>query len=356
MKGGIFAVDKSAKMTYAMIEVAIDKGIRDIKDNTHRGIRNLIDLGSHLSQGRFHQDFFRITQQMLANENSPLYELTRKIVRHVDHQLLKTTAAKLGYTCLSYGAQQIRDFEKKNGYNIPWTIVFDFRGVSDKRLSQTEVSEVLKQGEAIGIYCGMFFVNNNQQHLADLLQGLAAHKEGAYFIFAEPEAINSDIAKKTVENKNVVFVLHLPTPDHQSYNKAAAVLFENKCLFGTYSEYDDDNLAYLTSDSCLTYIKEANSVCFFMVRKNLQKPENLKLISDFIKTAKTAARYPLIIFDFYTELAHVDRTISVEDCFIAILGDGRLAVKNMDSVQPHINIRTQSFQSILERTMPRISY
>jgi hypothetical protein len=349
-------VDKSAKMTYAMIEVAIDKGIRDIQDNTHRGIRNLIDLGSHLSQGRFHQDFFRITQQMLANENSPLYELTRKIVSHVDHQLLKNTAAKLGYTCLTYGAQQIRDHERRNGYNVPWTIVFDFRRVCDNRLSQAEVSEVLKQGEAIGIYCGMFFINNNQQNLADLLEGLAVHKEGTYFIFAEPEAINPDIAKKIVENQNVVLILHLATPGKQSYSKAAAVLFDNKCLFGTYSEYDDDNLAYLTSDSCLTSIKEANSVCFFMVRKNLQKPENHKLMSKFIKTAKTAARYPLIIFDFYTELAHVDRTISVEECFIAILGDGRLAVKNMDSVQPHINIRTQSFQSILERTMPRISY
>ena len=54
-------MDKSAKMTYAMIEVAIDKGIRDIQDNTHRGIRNLIDLGSHCLLVRF----FRIFSEWL---------------------------------------------------------------------------------------------------------------------------------------------------------------------------------------------------------------------------------------------------------------------------------------------------
>ena len=69
-------MDKSAKITYAMIEVAIEKGMCDIEDNTRRGIRNLVDLGSNLSQGRFYEDLFRMAQQMLSNENSPLYDLT----------------------------------------------------------------------------------------------------------------------------------------------------------------------------------------------------------------------------------------------------------------------------------------
>lgn len=350
-------MDKGAKMAYTMIEIAIDKGIRDIEDNTYRGIRNLIDLGSQLSPSRFQQDFFRVTQQLLANDHSPLYELTRKIVSHVDHQLLKNTATKLGYTCLTYGAQLIRNYERKNGYNVPWTMVFDFRGVNDNTLSLAEVSELLKQGESIGIYCGMFFVNGDQQHLAALLEGLATHKEGVYFIFAEPEAINPSITQKVVDNKNIVVVLHLPTTgNNYTYIKATEVLFENKCLFGTYGEYNDDNVQLLVSDHCLNFIKRANSFCYFIVRKNLQNPQNLSLITDYMTTAKTAARYPLIIIDFYAELAHVDRTISVEDCFLAIRGDGRVAVKNMDNIQPQLNIRTHSLETILEKTMPKTNY
>ena len=41
-------MDKSGKMTCAMIEAAVDKGLRDIEENPRRGIRNLVDLGTQL--------------------------------------------------------------------------------------------------------------------------------------------------------------------------------------------------------------------------------------------------------------------------------------------------------------------
>jgi len=81
-------MDKRGKVTYAMVEVAIDRAIRDIEENPTRGIRNLVWLLAHLSTGQFLQNFLNTIRQMLTNQNSPYYYLTRHVVRNVDHRLL----------------------------------------------------------------------------------------------------------------------------------------------------------------------------------------------------------------------------------------------------------------------------
>jgi hypothetical protein len=351
-------MDKSAKITYAMIEVAIEKGMRDIEDNTRRGIRNLVDLGSNLSQGRFYEDLFRMAQQMLSNENSPLYDLTRNMIRYVDHELLKNIVIKLAYTCWTYGAQRIREYEKQHGYTVPWTLVFDFRQESEDMLSAGELRELLNEGESIGIYCGMFFLKDNPQLLADLLTVLSENEEGVFFVFAAPAAITWDNARVIGASKNTVPVLHLQSlAERQSYLEAAKVLTENKCLFATYGEYNDDNLPLLLSSRYLNLVKTVKGVGFITLRsQQLNKAENINLINNFITSAKTATRYPFLIIDFYDEIAHVDRTISVEDCFLAIQGNGQIAVKTMDNRLPQLNIRTHSLQATMEKTMPKISY
>ena len=45
-------MERTRRMTYAMIEAAVSKGIRDIQDNLRRGIRNLVDLGSYFAADR----------------------------------------------------------------------------------------------------------------------------------------------------------------------------------------------------------------------------------------------------------------------------------------------------------------
>lgn len=347
-------MDKSARMTYKMIELAIDKGLRDMQENTGRGLRNLVDMGAHLSKSRFHQDFFHLAQQTLADKNSPYYELTSNVIQHVDLQILKHAAIKLDYTCWSYGARKIRKFEERHGYIVPWTIVFDFRQEANNTLAEAEVDELLNHGESMGIFCGMFFMNDNQLHLAALLEKLAHHKEGIYFVFAEPGAITQAVAESAVRSKNIVLVLNLKTLDcTPSFNKAAELLFQNKCLYGAYSEYNDQNINLLISDRYLSQIKTTNCSVFFMIGKNLNEAENINLFTKFMKTVKIANQYPFFIIDFYKELAYVNHTISSEDCFIAIRGDGQAVVKTMDNFPSGFNVRMHSLPVIMENTMPK---
>ena len=48
------------RITVKMIEIAINKGIRDIEENPKRGIRNLVDLASHFASSPFQKDIRKI--------------------------------------------------------------------------------------------------------------------------------------------------------------------------------------------------------------------------------------------------------------------------------------------------------
>ncbi|HAE92634.1 MAG TPA: hypothetical protein DCG60_08345, partial [Tissierella sp.] len=114
------------KLTKVMLEIAIERAFKEIELKSKRGIRNLVDLGAHFAKGRFQKDFYNIAQIMLENENSPYYKLVFNIVQNVDHNILKTFGINLGLNSWTYGAKKIRQYEEKKGYNVPWTIIFDF--------------------------------------------------------------------------------------------------------------------------------------------------------------------------------------------------------------------------------------
>ncbi|HOQ09247.1 MAG TPA: hypothetical protein PLG09_03895 [Syntrophomonadaceae bacterium] len=348
-------MEKSAKLTYTLIETAVDKGIRDIRGDTRRGIRNLVDLASHLTQGLLLQHFFQIVQRMLADNNSSLYEFTSNVIEHVDHQVLKNVAVKLVYTCCTYGYQQMQKCEQEHGHLVPRTLVFDFREEYPDSLTQEEISQLISDGETIGIYCGVFLMNGDQQRVTDLVEGLAQHKDGVYFLLAPPEAISPSIAQMVVNSKNIVPVIRLQAEaDYHHYLTAVNILFDHKCLFATYSEYDDDNLADLISDDCLDLIEEARGFAYFMVRsRNFTQPDNLQLITDFLAETRAVPRYPFLIIDLYADL--MEYANYELNYFMAIRSDGTITTRITGGLLPQYNIRTHSLPSIMEQVMPKLS-
>jgi len=350
-------MDKGRKMTYAMIEVAVDKALSDIEENPPRGIRNLLDLGTQISSGQFLQDFFRNMQQMLTTDNSPYYRLTKHIILNVNHNIIKKFGIHLVYHSLTYGANKIRKYEKELGYYIPWNIVFDLRQeeVTKDLLSTQEISTILSYSESLGIYCGMFFVNNNQVYLIELIKMLANHRNSAFLIFTEPELMNDDIADEVVKASNIGLVLFLPAEnDNQTWHKASNILLNKKCLYGAYCEYNDRNIKQIMNPTYLQKIIDNHFMFIFLIQDELNEAYNIKCFAQFLQDIK-ANKYPFFVFDFYEELARINRTISGEDCFLTIKGNGQIAINNINSLHTGLNIHTHTLPTILEKTMPKIN-
>jgi len=84
-------------MSRILIETVVRKTLKDMKEDPERGIRNLVDMALHFSNGRFQTNFFQVAQTMLKNENSPYYALLRNISSSVDAERLVTFGMNLGY-------------------------------------------------------------------------------------------------------------------------------------------------------------------------------------------------------------------------------------------------------------------
>lgn len=350
-------MDKKNQLTYTLIETAVDKGLRDIKENSGRGTRNLVDLGIHFATGRFQKDFFLIARQILSNEESPYYELVNYMVKHVEPRLLKRFGINLGYNCWCYGAEKIRKCEKRHGYYVPWTLIFDFPEKSNYVLSKEDISKTLHTGETLGIYCGMFFLDVDVTYLKMLLELLADNKESCYFILLQPKLITDEVAELTARAGNIVVVLALNSPgDYMACNTAAQLLTIRKCLYGAYCTYKDENMEYIISPEYLKQIEDLHCSFAFLVRQALDDLQNKIRFSQFMETAKKTGRYNFFLVDFYEDLAYVDRNISKEDCLMIINGDGTLVVLKGNIPVEELNIRTDSLQTIFKEVMSKSKY
>ena len=79
----------STKLTVAMIDTAVSRGLKDMENNPKRTIRNLADMGKRFSTGNFQQALFEVFQKLLQNEESPYYDLIQYVLLHTDHENLK---------------------------------------------------------------------------------------------------------------------------------------------------------------------------------------------------------------------------------------------------------------------------
>ncbi|HWR62381.1 MAG TPA: hypothetical protein VN580_12255, partial [Clostridia bacterium] len=300
-------MSKKWETTYKIIETAVDKGIRDINENPDRGIRNMVDLGTHFAAGRFQKDFFRLSKQILSNSDSPYYRLAKHMVQYTDPGILKRFGINLGYNSWTYGAEKIRKHEKSHGYNVPWVIVFDLYNETEEMLTDSEISMVLDSGEDMGVYCGMFFAGSDRMRLESLLAMLKAHKESSYFVLLQPELITGKIADIILKAGNIAAVLAINMPaDSTACKKAADTLLKNKCLYGMYCTYDDGNVESVTGSGFLRQLEDMHCTFVFFIRQELREMHNRTLYSQFMQTAKCASEYSFFIVDFYEDLAYVD--------------------------------------------------
>ena len=349
-------MDKKSRLTYAIIEAAVDKGIRDIEENSTRGIRNLLDLGQHFATGRFQKDFYEFAQQMLRNSDSPYYDLVNSVVKNVDHRSLKRFGINLGYNSWTYGAKKIREYEKEYGNNIPWEIVFDLRNKAGDILSPSEIAGILDEGETMGIYSSMIFVQNDDEYLNELVEMLSLRRDGAYFLFMRPEMVTDKLCKAVRNAANIFVGIRMDDENDAACKGAALKLLYRKCLYGTYRVYDDSSVEYITGGDFASAVSDLKCAFSFVVRRDGAVLKDEEVFSRFIEDSRIQSRYPFFLFDFYNDIAKVDRTISVEDCFMCIKSDGNIAARAMDYIYEGLNIRKESLKNILNLAMPRTRY
>jgi len=340
------------KMVYKIIELAINKGLQDMQEDLQRGVRRLVDLGSVFATGNHQRDFLRKAKNIFKDKNSPYFAVLSFLINNVDPKIIKTCGLNLGYNSWTYGAAKIRTYNQAGMENIPWFLLFDFRPKTDTVLTSKEVSAILTAGQDIGIYCGLFFIRQ-ESYLETLIPTLSEHRDNTFLLFVPAELITARLAAIIAEAANIVIVLETSTANDNRQNKnaadAAEHLLKKKCLYGAYVFYNDHNLDYIMAHSYSKQIEELQCPFAFLIQENNDLGQKEQQFDAFLQQARELVPNNLFLFDFYQDLAYVNRLISAKAPFLAIKPDGTIAFNGSDSLGPYLNLKSGSLPEILQK-------
>ena len=213
----------------AIIRSAVQKSIREIRQDPKRGIRKMVDLALHFSHGRFQRKILEVMQKELSNPSSAYYSIVTDLAANVKPENLEQFGMDLGYNSWTHGAQIIRNHEAEHGYNVPWCLVLDLRqGMG------FDVGEVMTQGEKMGIYAYFVFAGNEEQ-TETLCSVFHTHPDCAVFLLL-PDA---ELPRVNIENApNVMTFL---TVQDGGTTESAKELLQKQALFGLWMRYDAGN-------------------------------------------------------------------------------------------------------------------
>jgi hypothetical protein len=226
---------KRNKLTDAMIRTAVNKAVREIREDPEKGFQSLIALGYRAFDTQIKRDFLDRAARELKNKNSVQYKLAEKLFCGADPKLVSEFGINLGYHALTDGMQELRENAEKLGSLIPWTIFFDLSWGSYP--SPNIVSSLIRQGKELGIYCCLFQIDRKYSELQSLLALCAVQQDCAFVFFLEPEAITPRLLSGLLPLNNVFVFIRLGQGPVQKEKEAAELLIKNGRLCGGFRRY-----------------------------------------------------------------------------------------------------------------------
>lgn len=336
-------------MAESLIDIAVSKGIRDMKECSDRGIRNLVDLGKRLSKGNAQQDFFSFAQRILENPQSAYYQLSKRVIDQTDERFLKSFGMNLGYHVWTADAEKIRAFARKHGFALPWKFIFDLRFPSQRGLSLQTVKGILHQGESLGIECSLFFVGKEEELLIDMIELSGENPHACAFAFCEPDAVSVTAVSRALQYGNTMFVLSDQDRYSNSITAVEAMLNGRGVLYGTYRVMEE----FCSDDAVRNGLDDADHENFcFLIDGGISAERQKKDMSEWIRKTKTDMPYHSFIIDFYEDFSYIDHAICARDTFLSIDASGNVSTKRIGDKNTGFNINKDSIYEICRACFP----
>lgn len=339
------------KLIYTIIKTAVETGIRYIEDNPKRGIRNLLDLGEYFASSPSQKNFFNLAHDLLKNENSHYYDILDTLVQNTNHKTLTDYGVNTGYNSLIYGANIVKEHKKEHGFNIPWVIIFNFEEKSSRNLTNDEILNIINSGKNNGIYSYIILLDKNNI-LDDLYNVFEKNNKCAFTLFIDPSLINEETVKKVSSISNICIFVSINNENSCKPEKFD-LLNKYKCLYGGYYCYDSSSTINISNGTITDKLLSLNLNFAFCMRKNNCSKEAEEITSDFIYKSRIEINSPVILIDFYSDLARISKIISMESCFLSIDSGGQIYTSDIFN-KTEYNIRNNSLENILSYTMPKV--
>ena len=300
-----------------LIENTVRKTINQIKNDPERGIRNVVDLALTFSNGRFQKHFLSLAQKMLSDEHSSYYRMIPEQLANIDTERLIAFGMNVGYNSCTYGAEKIRSIEKKEHFNIPWTIALSLSG-ADYLERKASYRSLIEQGTELGIFTWNIFSLGN---LYTLLEIVEAFPDCAFTIFCNPTEISRAILDEAANLNNVMFVIKYS----EQTERACSLLRSGKFLYSVYVSYDEENVDSILCGDLLADTEQFSpSFTIFTASSRCSLLSTQDTVYEYIKTTRLQQSHRTIPFDMLHDVQYIDSIISNEAVTVSLNREGVL--------------------------------
>lgn len=327
-----------------LIETIVKKTLKEIKDSPERSVRNLVDMALNFSKGRFQYRFFEAAQTMLKNENSPYYALIRDTVAHVDTEHLAGFGMNLGYNGCTMGAKKIRAIEEAQGFNIPWSVSLCI-DAEQFPAHQEQYHRVIDQGEAMGIYTWLLFVDGAPHEILTLPE---RHSDSAFIVFATPP----DIIEPFLDGAGALHNLMLAIRLEETAPQICALAQEKGLLYSVYHCYGAGDTQAITSGELFRGIERMHPV-FTILISDPGCPDGVRReVYEYVQRARNEQLFQTLPWEAAFDGSFVDSIISQDACSAGFDEDGWLMTLYEKKPQECLNLFHNNLPLILQRAFP----
>lgn len=324
-----------------IIETVVKRTLREIKDSPERSIRNIVDMALHFSKGRFQHSFFAAAQTMLQNDKSRYYALIKDTVYHVDEDRLLNFGMNLGYNGCTEGAAIIRKIEEAEGYNIPWMLTLQLNPTQQDRYET-----VISQGEALGIHTWLLIV---KQEPASALCLVKQHRDSAFILLCQPNAITSAFLKHASICTNLIIAVHIGA----GCAEACAQLRENRLLYAVCACYDEHDVKQIENGKLFEDTQQMHAVFTGLYAAHSCPKAIRERVWKAVSQARNSQYFQTIALELGFDSGHIDSIISNEPCAAGFNTEGNLITPQSYEPDRTFNLFQQDLPYILKRAFPK---
>ena len=290
------------------INIAVSKAMEDMKGNTRRGVRNLIDLGLLFSQSENQKWFFNTAKKIISNPKNPYNSLAARIVTDIDNDTVKKVGLNLGYNSLIYGANKLRKRQAVIECAVPWILAFDIYGSCSGTFHCLE--NLISEGQELGIYSYVFCLHEANDFV--MLCEIAKRFHECLFVFQVPSTLITKKAIETLSKKhNAVVSIQMTDMSFRCENTVNAyrILKQNRCLYGFHVTYNEDNMTQIATPEYIHSAIELGNLFGVYVADNGVSDTCKNAVYIFACKERGEKGQPLIALEWFHDVRYVSEKI-----------------------------------------------
>ena len=216
-------------------------------------------------------------------------------------------------------------------------------------MTMADMSALLSNAESLGIYCSIVFAGPDSDYLRSLLKTLPSLKNQTFFVFTSPSLITNELAQLAHSANNIGLVLEFDSTTKEQCRLASQTLLKQKCLYGTYTTYNQHSIEQVTSGHFVESLDKLNGSFAFLVREEkTMDPSLLKHLREYLREARGPKGHTVFMIDFYDDLEYVSTKIAEGSSLFVITDDGHIGKSLNGPTIQGISTNTHSLKAIVK--------